>query len=114
MSETIQQGDLYWPRRPDGEIAHPQVVIQVGDATVVLCALTSNLQRVSWPGNVLLDAGDGGLSRPSVVEVARQMTVAPSALGAHIGRLSPERVEQILNGLRFVKRTYWADDGDKK
>ena len=21
MSETIQQGDLYWPRHPDGEIA---------------------------------------------------------------------------------------------
>lgn len=109
MSETIQQGDLYWPRHPDGEIAHPQVVIQVDGARIVVCALTSNLQRVSWPGNVLLDAGEGGLPRPSVVEVARQTTVTRAALGDHIGRLSPERVEQIFIGLRFVKRAYWSN-----
>lgn len=114
MSETIQQGDLYWPRRPDGEIAHPQVVIQVGDATVVVCALTSNLQRVSWPGNVLLDAGDGGLSRPSVVEVARQTTVAPHQLGMYIGRLGPERVEQILSGLGFIRRAHWLKGNQRR
>jgi mRNA interferase MazF len=110
---TIQPGDLYWAQRPDGEIAHPQVVIQIDDATVVVCALTSNLERISWPGNVLLDVGEGGLSRSSVVEVAKQTTVTPTALGTCIGRLSPERVEQILAGLRFVARAYWSK-GDQR
>ncbi|MBK8025479.1 MAG: type II toxin-antitoxin system PemK/MazF family toxin [Chloroflexi bacterium] len=63
----IHQGDLFWvqtgtPQEPD--IPHPHVIVQTDAlndgpvATVVVCALTSNLRRVSMPGNVLLEAGE--------------------------------------------------------
>lgn len=70
----INQGDIYWVKV--GDIPHPHVVVQ-DDLfnhsrvdTIIVCALTSNLQRVSRPGNVLLDVGEGDLPKQSVVEVS--------------------------------------------
>jgi mRNA interferase MazF len=45
---------------------HPHVVVQEDVfnhsriTTVIVCALTSNLNRAHEPGNVLLDVGEGG------------------------------------------------------
>ena len=39
--------------------------------TVVVCGLTSNPRRASEPGNVVLEAGEGGLPRRSVVLVSQ-------------------------------------------
>lgn len=118
-SPLIRQGDLYWaaPVTPDESetaIAHPHVVIQddVLNAsridTVVVCALTSNIGRVTSPGNVLLEAGEGGLSRQSVVEVSKVASVAKAQLGDYIGSLSSARIEQILAGLRFLQRAHFS------
>ncbi len=114
---VIHQGDIYWyqPDEAAGEsdIRHPQVVVQ-DDLfnhsridTVVVCALTSNLQRASLPGNVLLDAGEANLPRPSVVEVAKVSSIAKARLGDYIGSVSPQRVEQILAGMRFLQRSFF-------
>ena len=86
---------------------HPHVVVQDDlfnqsrIETVVVCALTSRLSRANEPGNVLLDAGEGGLPQQSVVVVSQISTVRKDQLGEPIGRLEPRRVEQILAGLRF-------------
>jgi mRNA interferase MazF len=77
-------------------------------ATVVVCGLTSNLNRASEPGNVLLDSGEGNLPKQSVVVVAQVSSVDKSALGQRIGALSQERVEQILAGLRFQQASFFA------
>ncbi|MAS37395.1 MAG: PemK family transcriptional regulator [Anaerolineaceae bacterium] len=110
---NIRQGDIYWLQpAPEEGIAHPYVVIQVPDNdvdTVTVCALTSNIKRVSLPGNVLLEAGESNLSRPSVVEVSKTASVAPDRLGDYIGTLTPQRVEQILAGIRFVQTAYFRD-----
>ena len=69
-SERIDRGDVFWvgpddSRGPLSGHPHPHVVIQDDVfnhsrvATVVVCALTSNLRRASWPGNILLEAGEG-------------------------------------------------------
>jgi mRNA interferase MazF len=107
----IKQGGLYWLQPPaNDDIPHPHVIIQ-DDAlnnsrlqTVVVCALTSNLKRVSMPGNVLLEAGEGNLPKQSVVEVGKVTTIDKSHLGEYIGSLSAERVAQILAGMRFIER----------
>ena len=111
----ISRGDIYW-MTSDGSsgVAHPHVVVQ-DDVfnhsrveTVVVCATTSNLHRATEPGNVLLDAGEGGLPKRSVVVVSQISSVPKSGLGARVGALSAARVEQILDGLRFQQRSFFV------
>jgi len=75
--------------------------------TVIVCALTSNLHRASEPGNVLLDVGEGGLSKQSVVVVSQISSVEKARLGERVGSLSDARVEQILAGLRFQQVSFF-------
>lgn len=99
-------------------IAHPHLVVQ-DDVfnrsrvhTVIVCALTSNLRRAHEPGNVLLDLGEGGLPKRSVVVVSQISSVDRARLVDYVGRLSPQRVAQVLDGLRFQQAAFFRDDGD--
>ena len=119
--EGVRQGDLFWidpdPERGSVPVhAHQHVVVQ-DDVfnrsridTIVVCALTSNLKRGSEPGNVLLEPGEGGLSRRSVVVVSQVSSVDRARLCERIGALSPERVEQILAGLRFQQAAFFHEE----
>lgn len=115
----VRRGDLYWlvAAESAGGIAHPHVVVQ-DDVfnrsrveTVIVCGLTSNLNRAGEPGNVLLDAGEGGLEKRSVVVVSQVSSVPRTALGEPIGTLTRERVEQILDGMRFLQASFFGDRG---
>jgi mRNA interferase MazF len=114
---VVSQGDIYWVRLDNPEdvepgIAHPHVVVQENVfnhsrlTTVVACALTSNIGRVSVPGNLLLEAGEGNLPRQSVVEVSKVSTVEKTQLGEYIGSLSEARVKQILAAMQFVQTSF--------
>lgn len=113
----ICRGDIFWIE-PDGArgaipgSAHPHVVIQ-DDVfnrsrvhTVIVCALTSNLKRATEPGNVLLDIGEGNLPKQSVLVVSQVDAVERTRLGEYIGSLSENRVEQILDGMRFQQASF--------
>lgn len=111
---SIHRGDLFWIAPADGAgPAHPHVVVQDDVfnasriATVVVCALSSNLHKASEPGNVLLDPGEGDLPVQSVVVVSQIDAVEKSQLGERIGALSAARVDQIVNGLRFQQRAFF-------
>jgi mRNA interferase MazF len=114
---VINQGDIFWieadPSR--GSIPgspHPHVVVQDDlfnrsrISTVIVCALTSNLNRATEPGNVLLEPGEGKLEKQSVVVVSQVSSVYKTRLGEHIGMLSHERVQQILAGMRFLQASF--------
>lgn len=114
----IRRGDVFWvapddARGPVPSYAHPHVVVQddvFNDSritTVVVCALTSNLNRASEPGNVLLDAGEANLPKQSVVVVSQISSIDKTRLGARLGSLSDARVEQILDGLRFQQVSFF-------
>lgn len=115
--QSIQQGDVYWLSSTinglESDIAHPYVVIQDDLfnnsrlTTVVVCGLTSNLQRVNLPGNILLEAGEATLPKQSVIEVGKVATVDKTQLGDYIGKLSQQRVEQILAGMRFLQASFF-------
>jgi mRNA interferase MazF len=118
-SERFDRGDVFWIGRDDlhGPVPgypHPHVVVQDDLfnhsrlATVVVCALTSNLRRASWPGNVLLETGEARLPRRSVVVVSQVSSVEKARLGEKIGSLSEARVEEILDGLRFQQRSFFG------
>ncbi len=108
--QQINQGDIYWlnPKSPETSIAHPHVVIRVDAETVMVCALTSNIGKVSMPGNLLLNSDEGNLSRQSVVEVSKNLVVDKTQLGEYIGTLSEDRVKQILAGMRFVQSSFFS------
>ncbi|MDJ0595608.1 MAG: type II toxin-antitoxin system PemK/MazF family toxin [Pleurocapsa sp. MO_226.B13] len=70
---VIQQGDIYWinlgePVGLQTAYRHPHVVIQNNVfnqsriATVIVCALTSNLKRANAPGNILLEKNEANTS----------------------------------------------------
>jgi mRNA interferase MazF len=117
-SARIDRGDVFWiepddSRGPVPSYSHPHVVVQDDVfnhsrvATVIVCALTSNLRRASEPGNVLLEIGEGNLPAQSVVVVSQVSSVDKVRLGDRIGSLSDARVEQILAGLRFQQRSFF-------
>jgi mRNA interferase MazF len=71
---TINRGDIFWvdPDAAKGSIPgvpHPHLVVQDDVfnrsriSTVVVCALTSNLNRASEPGTVLLEPEEGNLRK---------------------------------------------------
>ncbi len=116
---TINRGDMFWvePDESEGSVpgySHPYVVVQENVfnhsriSSVVMCALTTNLNRASDPGNVLLDVGEGNLPKQSVVVVSQISVVQKSQLGQRIGELSPHRVDEILAGLNFQQESFFG------
>ncbi|MEW6093887.1 MAG: type II toxin-antitoxin system PemK/MazF family toxin [Chloroflexota bacterium] len=110
---VIRQGDVYWveleePHGSEPGYRHPHVVVQNNIfnqsriKTVIVCALSSNLKRAEAPGNVLLEAGEAGLSKPSVVLVSQVFTVDKSRLDEYIGSLPRRRIRKILEGIQLV------------
>ncbi|OGV63777.1 MAG: PemK family transcriptional regulator [Lentisphaerae bacterium RIFOXYB12_FULL_65_16] len=110
---VVRQGDIFWvslgePSGSEPGDRHPHVVIQndVFNAsrinTVVVIALTLNLQRAQAPGNVLLAKGEGNLPKKSAVNVSQIFTVDRGQLEQKIGTLGPTRIRQILDGLLTV------------
>lgn len=70
--------------------------------TVVVCALTSNLQRANAPGNVLLKKGEGSLPKDSVVNISQIITVNKSDLAEKIGTLPASKIKQVIAGIRLL------------
>ncbi len=110
---VIEQGEIYWidlgdPRGSSPGYRHPHVVIQNNIFnqsrinTVVVCVITSKLKRAEAPGNVLLDEGEGNLPKQSVVNVSQIFTVDKNNLEEKIGKLSSQRVKEILAGVQLV------------
>ena len=110
---VIRQGEIYWvdlgePRGSEPSYRHPHIVVQnnLFNAskinTVAVCALTSNLKRAKAPGNVLLEKGEANLLKKSVVNISQIYTVNKSDLIEKIGRVSQNRIQQILDGINLL------------
>jgi mRNA interferase MazF len=106
----VGQGEVYWveleePSGSEPGYRHPYIVVQ-NDVfnqsrirTVVMCELTTNLNRAKVPGNVLLEIGEANLPRQSVVNVTRLVTMDRSQLGEFIGKVSTGRFQKIIAGI---------------
>jgi len=65
--------------------------------TVIAMAITSQPQRVGFPLTFGLKSVD--LPKPSWVKISQIRTLAVERIGKRIGRVSPEELDQILDGL---------------
>ncbi len=114
------QGDVFWieqdePQGSEPGYRRPFVVVQNNlfnqsrIQTVVVCALTTNLQRAKAPGNVLLDTDESGLLKASVVNISQIFTVNKQDLADYCGSLSTRRVGQILAGIQLLLKPSEVD-----
>jgi mRNA interferase MazF len=110
---VINQGDIFWVDLGDAAgsepaYRHPHVVIQNNVFnrsrlnTVVVCSLTSNLERAKSPGNVLLEKGESNLPKSSVINITQIFTVDKGDLVEKIGTLSSARISQVLDGVGLL------------
>ena len=110
---VIEQGDIFWinldqPSGYEPGYNHPFVVVQnnifnksqIG--TVIVCVITSNLKRAKSPGNILLFPGESNLPKQSVINISQVYTVDKKDLSEKIGILSPERVQEMLDGIDLI------------
>lgn len=118
MAESVRQGEIYWipaeALRPERQgLARPHLVIQDDVLnhsrlpTTVVVALFTKGPRFTEPGNVVLEAGEGGLKRASVAVVSQVSSVDVADLGERLGQVEARRVEQVLAGMRFQQRAFF-------
>ena len=109
----IAQGDIYWLdiRHPIGSepgFRRPCVVVQNDSFnisrinTVLVCPLTSTLQQAKVFSNVLLEPGEAGLSRRSVVVTSQIITANKAECQEYVGRLSAHRMREVIAGIHLV------------
>ena len=107
------QGEVWWADLPDPAgsgpgFRRPVVIVQSDHlnrsriATVVCVPLTSNLAWARAPGNVLLSAKTSGLPKDSVANASQIVAVDRRLLAERVGRLSQDRVTQVMNGIDVV------------
>jgi mRNA interferase MazF len=109
----MRRGEIWWAAlgRPFGSapgFRRPVVVLQTNDfnespiRTVIVAAMTSNLELAAAPGNVLCRRRDTGLSKNSVVNVSQVATIDKQALVARAGSLAAAKLALVEDGLRLV------------
>jgi mRNA interferase MazF len=104
---SILRGEIYWAdlepvrgheqggRRPVLVISHD--VFNERSGTVIALAVTSQSQRAGFPLTHALTAGR--LPKPSWVKMSQVRTISTERLGQRLGRIPPEELTAILEGL---------------
>ncbi|MEP6833282.1 MAG: type II toxin-antitoxin system PemK/MazF family toxin [Gemmatimonas sp.] len=109
----VTQGELWWADLPMlagllPGFRRPVVIVQGNPlnrsrlATVVCVPLTSNLAWATAPGNTLFAAAVAGLPKDSVANASQLFAVDRTFLTERIGKLSPKRLQQILDSIDIV------------
>src|ERR671938_503840 len=103
----ILRGDILWadlnPARGHEQAGLRPVVVISHDVfnersgTVIAMALTSQPQRAGFPLTLELSSVD--LPKRSWVKISQIRTLSVERLGDKIGRMSPEIIAQLIDGL---------------
>jgi mRNA interferase MazF len=109
----VYRGEIWWASLPDPVgsepgYRHPVLIIQDDTftqsriSTVIVVAITSNLQLAEAPGNVLLSCNATGLPKGSVANVSQVLTIDKKFLTERIGMLPDHLQEEVDEGLRTI------------
>ena len=101
-------GDLPTPRGSEPGYRRPVLVIQSDNfnvsriQTIIVVAISSNLELGRMPGNVLVSRSMSGLRRDSVVNVSQIFSIDRRFIDDYVGKL-PARTQALVDlGLRMV------------
>lgn len=85
-------------RRPVLILSHD--VFNERSGTVIAMAITSQPQQAGFP--LTLEIGTGGLPKRSWVKMSQVRTLAAERIGKRIGRLTPEELVKVVDGLNEI------------
>lgn len=106
----ILRGDVVWAdlnptkgheqsgQRPVLILSHN--VFNERSGTVIAMALTSQSQRAGFP--LTYELPSGTLPKPSWVKISQIRILSTERLGKRIGRVQPEDLDQIVEGLNEI------------
>lgn len=108
-----QRGEIWWADLPEPKgskpgYRRPVVVIQSNPfnrsriGTVIVAAMTTNLDLANAPGNVLAPSSATGLPRDSVVNVSQVVTLDRRRLTEVVGQLPRRLLASVDEGLRLI------------
>jgi mRNA interferase MazF len=106
----VLRGDIYWadlePVRGHEQGGHRPVLILSHDVfnersgTVIAAAISSQPQRFGFP--LIVEVRSAKLPKQSWIKVSQIRTLATERLGKKLGRLSPEELERVIEGLMEI------------
>jgi mRNA interferase MazF len=106
----ILRGDIVWAdldpvrgreqagRRPVVVVSHD--VFNQRSGTVIAMAVTSQPQKAGFPLNLQLTLGK--VPKPSWVKISQIRTLSVRRLGRKAGRVDPEELELLVEGLNEI------------
>lgn len=105
----IKRGDVWMvdfgpPQGPEQAGVRPAVVLQTDPfnealTTVIVAPVTTNLKRLLLPATLLLNQGEGGLTRDSVVLGFQVQARAKVRLIEKLGELTEERLSDVQDAI---------------
>jgi mRNA interferase MazF len=109
----VKRGEIWWANLPapvgsGPGLRRPVLIVQSNPfnesriSTIVVAAITSNLELAEAPGNVRLGKAESGLSKPSVVNVSQVVTIDRTILSKRVKALPPAAQRKVDDGLRLV------------
>jgi mRNA interferase MazF len=109
----MTRGDIWWadfgvPFGSETGFRRPVVIIQ-DDAfnrsrinTVIIIPLTTNLALAEAPGNVVLEKGESGLTKESVLVVSQLSAIDRKRLVEQSGTLDKQILKEAEEGIKLV------------
>jgi mRNA-degrading endonuclease toxin of MazEF toxin-antitoxin module len=103
--ELPRRGEVWWVRVDQ---RRPAVVVQTDTVreprvrSFLVVPLTSRLHLAGLPGNVRLERAHTGLPKPSIANVYDVQKVLRLDFVERVGRVPPDRLAAICDGLRLV------------
>jgi mRNA interferase MazF len=77
-----------------------QDIFNERSGTVIAVALTSQPQKAGFP--LTLELKTSNLPKESWVKISQIRTLSVERIGKIIGRVSPEEIEQVVDGLNEI------------
>src|SRR5574341_1079880 len=106
----ILRGEVYWanldPTKGHEQAGQRPVLVLSQDVfnersgVVIAVALTSQPQRADFP--LTLELRIAGLPKRSWVKISQIRTLSVERLGKRIARVSPEEIDQVVEGLNEI------------
>jgi len=108
---VIRRGEVRWAQLPDPTGGRRQPVLIVSSdafnasriGTVLVVVISSRLELARAPGNLLLSAGESGLVRDAVVNVAQVVTLNREVVEELVGVLRGPVMRAVVRGLQLVQ-----------
>ena len=109
----ILRGDVIWAeldpvkgreqagRRPVLVVSHD--IFNERSGTVIAVAITSHPQRAGFP--LTLELSSGNLPKRSWVKISQIRTLSVERLGKRLGRISPDEITRVVNGIDEIIAT---------